>query len=188
MSVATFFAMYDRQLHGMARALMRRWQVPSAVTEEDVFQELCLGAWRAWQTWQAGRGSMTREAYAICSARLHAQRWMHEQRGALRRSGKAPSRFPTSESAVDSVAEPWVESGQMEAVAFLERLRLALEACATKREQLALSALINELFDTDAAVRRLYDDDCVRQECQFGSRQQARAVVRRIMCSVEASV
>lgn len=182
---AAFFAAYERQLRGMARALLRRWRLPAAVTEDDVYQELRLGAWQAWQRWRVGRGAMTREAYAICSARLHTQRWLHEQRGAVRRSGKSPSRFPIHESALEHAVDRVIEPGQDLAVEFADRLRAALRACLTDREKLAMEALMDEQFDPDAAVLRLYGDVQVRRIARLGSRVQAREAVRRAVRLME---
>lgn len=93
---------YRVQIAGMARKIHRRWQMPEAVELEDIVQELTLAAWLAWNRWEPGRGRMSRAAFAICSGRLAAQRWVHQQRDALRRSGKNPSRFPVASLVLSS--------------------------------------------------------------------------------------
>ncbi len=162
-----FVREYGKQVGGVARLMLRRWKAPVAVDAADLEQEVWLAAWEAWQAWEPDRGGMTRAAYAHCTGRLEAQRWLHEQRNALRRSGKAPGRFPLAEAlflAPDvgdeerANASPLraraIEPGQDAAVAFSQKVRDALRACETRHERHALEALVAARFDVRVATRR----------------------------------
>lgn len=124
----TFVARYRRQIAGIARQIGTRWRAPSAVEIDDLEQEIWMGAWNAWQRWQPDRGGMSREAFALCTGRLDAQRWIHQQRNAPRRSGKAAGRYPAAEATFGDAGLPDVrqEAGQEAWVSFTEALRDAL--------------------------------------------------------------
>ena len=92
MTWTEFQTVYKRQIACMANRLFLRWKVPAGVGKADVEQELWMGAWEAWQGFDA-RGLMTQEAYAVSSGKQRASRWIHGQRNALRRDGSAASRF-----------------------------------------------------------------------------------------------
>lgn len=123
-----FVSRYRRQITGVARQIERRWRAPQAVEVADLEQEIMLAAWVAWQRWEPNRGGMSREAFALCSGRLDAQRWMHQQRNAPRRSGKAAGRYPASASTFGDAGLPDVAQlpGQEFAVLFSEAIREAL--------------------------------------------------------------
>lgn len=153
-----FVGAYRRQVGGVARIICQRWTAPSAVARDDVEQEVWLGAWLAWERWRPGRGGMSRAAYALCSGRLDAQRWIHTQRNAPRRSGSAPGRYPVlwelgdsqggarcvshAESPIDCA----MEQEQETAVAFGEAVRDALRSCRTRRERRELQEAVTSGF------------------------------------------
>lgn len=147
-----FTAAYKRQIAGCARLLLARWKVPVAVSQADIEQEVWLGAWQAWERWDDARGAMTREAFALCSGRQSAMRWIHGQRNSVQRLGTNPSRFPTVEAALlpatnDEQHEGIfdrrvIEPGQDFAVEFGEAVRGALCACRSNRERRALRVAI----------------------------------------------
>jgi DNA-directed RNA polymerase specialized sigma24 family protein len=140
-----FHVEYRRQIGGMATKMLRRWSAPEAVEPADLEQEIMLAAWRAWSTWKPGRGGMSRQAFAICTGRLAAQRWLHVQREALRRDGRAPSRFALAHTSLgdDVVLDRAVPAGQDLAVEFRELLRDALREC-NGSQRLALETLVGK--------------------------------------------
>lgn len=78
----------------MAVKLMRGWDLPSAVDEQDVAQELRQLCLKAVEKWDATRG-VDLARYAIFHASDRTKRWMTKQRGASRAgSGPQPSRYP----------------------------------------------------------------------------------------------
>jgi len=75
----------------LARMLIRRWRPPATVTEEDVVQELLLGAWRYRPKFDPARG-VALERFLIWNACTEAKRFLHRQRQAHKRSDKSESR------------------------------------------------------------------------------------------------
>jgi RNA polymerase sigma factor (sigma-70 family) len=177
MNWETFVEVYDKQLHGMARSYLRRWKTPIAVGEEDVVQELRLGAWLALNRYEPDRGGMTPAAYAMIGARTHAQGWIHGQRNAVRRHGTSPSRFPMAESGLGYELERATASRQEAAVEFSQRLHIALAGCVDSQEREVFAVLLDEGFDIDAASGRLVDT--------CGSAKHARAQVRSAVQRME---
>jgi hypothetical protein len=159
-----FVLAYGRQIGGVARLLLARWKLPAAVSQADIEQEVWLGAWEAWQRWTAGRGGMTRNAFALCSGKQAAMRWIHVQRNSTRRLGTTPGRFPLAETGLladweDALPESVVdrrviEPGQDIAVAFGEAVRDALQSCRTRRERRALTTLVERGFAEGAEHAR----------------------------------
>jgi hypothetical protein len=140
-----FHAAYHRQIAGMATKMLRRWSAPDAVEPADLAQEITLASWRAWESWHPGRGGMPRPAFALCSGRLAAQRWLHVQRNALRRDGRSPSRHEVSERTLDATIDRETSPGQEAAIEFAEMVREALRECSTA-EAAMLSRLTAEQF------------------------------------------
>lgn len=164
MTWEAFVKAYAKQISGVARLLLARWRVPMAVAQGDVEQEVWMGAWAAWSRWREGRGGMSRAAYALCSGRLDAQRWLQVQRNSPRRGCSAPGRFPLAEAGLgdDVPCERVIEAGQDAAVAFGEAVRDALRACRTRRERRALEAVVASGFTrgpeaTVEVVRRAWE-------------------------------
>jgi len=143
-----FQAVYKRQIANMANRLFTRWKLPAGVGKADVEQELWLGAWEAWQEFDA-RGMMSQEAYAVSSGKQRAARWIHGQRNALRRDGAADSRF--AEGVEDVELFTTEQSTQFAALAFSEAIETALLRCRTT-ERAALKALLENAFDVDATT------------------------------------
>jgi DNA-directed RNA polymerase specialized sigma24 family protein len=74
-----------------------RWQLPAGVSDEDVRQEMLIGAWQGVARWDPSRG--TPLATFVCwTACNKAAKWIHGQRKA--RHGKAPSRHPLTMGAL----------------------------------------------------------------------------------------
>ena len=185
MNWGAFVVEYDRQMRGMARQMLRRWTVPAAVLEDDIVQELRLGAWQALQKYDPSRKGMSPEAFALCSARLQAQRWLHGQRNSARRKGTEPGRFPAAECSLEYDLDGVIEPGQDVAVAFSERLRAALAACGSDHERAIVGVLVEEGFNVVAAAASLYGDATARRAGRYGNASQARTAVRETARRVE---
>jgi hypothetical protein len=156
MDFIDFRKAYARQFACMSNRLWRGWRLPSAVSREDVEQEMWTGAWRGWTEWQPGIGHMERHSYAVCRAKNRAVRWIHDQRNALRRNDRAPSRFAVVSDEIDDMQS--ILSTQEVAYRFAESLRSTLADCnATERK--ALEALCAYAFDVDAAALTLTTPD-----------------------------
>lgn len=168
------FARLERMIRAdvakLARNLRARWRVPSAVSDEDVAQELMLRIWAATARWRPG--GMPFDRYVVWCAVRGAERWIHEQRQARKRSARARSRIeqPSSHVFVDdcgpedvresAAAAAWRTARVQEpagpiAVALREAIDAAIRACASPRERRAVEALLREGFDVGRASRRL---------------------------------
>lgn len=154
MNWCEFEAEYRQQFLMMARKLYSRWPLPAGVGVDDVHQELWMGAWEAWNAFDATRGQMHRAAFSVCSARHRAMRWMHVQRGAHRRDGRAPGRFARN---TDDYDFQGVMPTQDVAFDFKRALDRALTQ-ARGHQRAALQMLIDRAFDLDRAARDVSTD------------------------------
>lgn len=169
MNWTEFQRAYKGQIRNMAWRLYERWRLPYGVSVEDVEQEMWTNAWIAWNAFDAERGNMIREAYAVCTARQAASRWIHGQRNSLRRSGDSPGRFAIASDQIDfQVSEL---STQETALMFAESVRKALETFRGD-DRKALAALLEHAFDLDQAASALPQVDPKK------TRQKMRRVVR----------
>jgi hypothetical protein len=75
----------------LAGKMWGRWQLPAGVSEDDVRQEMLLGAWKAVAKYDPARG-VGLANYVVWEACNRAAKWLHGQRKAKRRDGKSPSR------------------------------------------------------------------------------------------------
>lgn len=110
-SFEAFVRSQERQYRAQAAKMCRRWAMPAGCSEEDVYQEILMGAWRAWgRWWERWRGKedkamMSLAAYCGVSAIQEAKRWVMVQRNTARRSTKAPSRYADCESSFATLTE-----------------------------------------------------------------------------------
>jgi hypothetical protein len=77
----------------VTRNLMRRWQTPVGVCEEDILQELLMNAWIYYPKFDPTR-EIPFGRFIIFNATADTKRWMHIQRNAYRRMDESPSRIP----------------------------------------------------------------------------------------------
>jgi len=75
----------------LAKYVLARWSVPSAVEVADVQQEMLLAAWRAVSDWDDTRG-VSLHGHVLWNAVTSAKKWLHKQRNAHRRDDHAMSR------------------------------------------------------------------------------------------------
>lgn len=155
MTWAQFLETRGVLIRNTARQMLRWWDAPLAIQEEDLEQEVLLGAWEAWEAWRPDRGSMSRSGYAYFVGCLAAKRWLHQQRNAPGRDGRRAGRYP---QAVEVLPEVQVEAGQEAAAAFLEAVERALRTCrglaAEQRDALVSSGLDVAAVQVRPALRR----------------------------------
>src|ERR1700676_3294716 len=90
----------------MAKHLLRRWKSPAWVDEEEIKQELMIGAWRCVWNFEPTHG-VTLTRYVAWNAMDYAKKKLHRMRGA-KLSGSAdrnPSRYEISFSTFDVTFE-----------------------------------------------------------------------------------
>lgn len=161
-----FLASRQREIRSLARSMVRRWKLPTAVEEGDLEQEMLLGAWQGWHAFEPGRGDMRRDLFALYRARQQVQRWINDQRNAARRNSKAPGRYPEAVEWDDlATLAPSVPAGQEQGAAFTRAVREVLEST---RQPEAMARVMSAGFDVDVLV-------CPVQ------RANARREVRRIL-------
>jgi len=102
-SFAEFVRRTRSQWRSMAMGLMRRWKCPADVELEDVVQEMLLAVFAVLPDYDPTRGK-TLKQYVQWNANNRAKKWMHRQRGALRRDDRAKSRHPIAMSRLSSHA------------------------------------------------------------------------------------
>ena len=99
--LARFFQLAEKDIQRMADALYSRWVLPPGVSSEDLCQEMRVGV--LMHRWDLGwvPGTHNKKGALISISvhfnwrmHVHGKRWLHEQRGAHRRSGHAMSEFP----------------------------------------------------------------------------------------------
>lgn len=90
---ARFFEGTRRDFDRLAASLMVGWDLPSAVSVEDVAQELRLNVLRAIDRWDPSRCDLAK--YAVFKACGEVKGWLNKQRGAARvKGGQGQSRYP----------------------------------------------------------------------------------------------
>jgi hypothetical protein len=174
-------AAHDAEIRRLAGGLLRRWSVPAAVTADDVAQELRLGAVLALAAHDPSRG-VPRDRFVWWQAVQRAKRWLHVQRGALRRSGSAPSEHPMGEAAagVDVDQREGRAPRADDVAAFYEMLCLALAACRTSQERACFDVLLDARLDVDVASVALFTAPTSGARTPREARRMVRECVQRI--------
>lgn len=166
----------------LAKHLRSRWSVPEAVESLDIEQELMIGAWRALKKWHPGGSPIG--VHCVWNAITDAKKWIHEQRGGVRRWDSSPSRHPVAVSTLgratedrSSVAEQVCPAMQGERLEHVERL-----AClATELDELD-AVCVFAFVDTgtiEGAIGVIQSDLRTRVALRIGSDDDARRIVRR---------
>ncbi len=178
----------------LARYQLSRWKVPQAVELEDVVQEMRFGVWDAVGRWDPKHG-VSIERFVVYQVTDRSKKWIHKQRNALRRDGKAQGRFPTPVSGLlganvgpDEVADeearlfadltaPNAEE-QLSRCEWREEARRTLRRVAkgsAYRERIALEAIADSYGDYDEALEQLTPTACFLG----GGPAQARKLLAR---------
>jgi DNA-directed RNA polymerase specialized sigma24 family protein len=184
-SFDVFYAATIKYWRCAAADLLRRWDHPQAVEEEDLIQEMLLAAWRAIESFDPERGDPKR--HVVFSAAKTARRWLHRQRGAYgfarcRKGADPHGRYPASgaDEWFDNVEADSGERGGLslheQAVAILESMQLA----QTERDREILEAFWRTPYVEGAAavLCRSTGRKARRAEYEASRREVRRAVVR----------
>lgn len=92
-TAARFFEGTRRDFDRLASNLMVGWDLPAAVSVEDVAQELRLNVLRAIDRWDPARCDLAQ--YAVFKACGEVKGWLNKQRSAARaKGGQGQSRYP----------------------------------------------------------------------------------------------
>lgn len=176
----------------MAADVARSWRAPPGVDEEDVRQEFLLAIYerRLLDVWD-GRQSL--EQFVTWQSYTHAKRWLHRQRNALRRSGKAPGRYPISFSSLQSEVDDGHSSREergLEGIVDaeqLERVEAAELAAGVRlllggdRERHVFDVLIEAGGCAAVAAIRIWDRPELAVRCEVGSEEEAVELVARVV-------
>lgn len=172
-----FHAEYAKQLRAMAFLLRKKFHAPAGVSAEDIEQEMLLSTWVSFMKYDPTRGNMPIQNFAVMSAKHHGIRVLNEQRNAVLRDSKAPSRVPVSfsELGVDQIDVE--ENGrQHDAAVFLQAMDRMLNAARSDAEKSAIRSWVESGFDDEVAAEKI------------GDMTKAKAVVNRAKKAVtEAS-
>lgn len=161
----------------LARERMRRWRLPAGICEEDVAQELKIAAFRAAAEWDPG--GMPFDRFVIWRAVNAASKWIHTQRKAKRRDGKAQSRIAIPFSEFEVEPEETTEAEQEATVERFERIGSALNRL-DEASQHVLVAIMLARGDLDGAAEDVYDDRSLRRTLRLDSVEHARRIVKRV--------
>lgn len=126
----------------MAISLMRKWKCPCDVEVEDLVQEMLMAVFVFIPKYDPTRGT-TLSQYVTWNANNRAKKWIHCQRGALRRDDKARSRHPIAMSRLAAPGENPVFDDWLTAEGNQE----------VDSEKARHVAMIDRIFEGDARVR-----------------------------------
>jgi hypothetical protein len=188
-----FAAATEKDFDRMSADIAKRWKVPPGVDQEDVRQELLMAIVerKLLTSWDPSRGP-TLARYVVWQSYVAGKRFVHRQRGAARRDGKAPSRFPLAfsslgkgragdwneaEAGLEGVTEP----EQEEAVAqrqLADGFRVLL---GSDEERVAFDLLRRLGGDAEEATKVIAQHPRIAMECGVGSEEEARVLVDRTL-------
>lgn len=191
-SLAVFFQVIGADLMRMAEALHARWVLPPSVGPDDVFQQMALSMLeeRRDLTWIPGMRNKKGQlipifGHVLWHAHVAGKRWIHAQRGAKRRSGKARSEFPICISALidedDDLAD-FDMAGHVgtEAVAEGKDAALKIYEQLPACQAVAWAVYVKE-GDEDRAARRISASTGLGVACHVGSENEAREAVKQVV-------
>jgi hypothetical protein len=178
----------------MAADVARGWKVPPGVDEEDVRQEFLLSLIERdlVNKFDPRRGPSL-ERFVVWQSYTFAKRFVHRQRGAARRDGKAPSRHPLAfsslrraeleqgEDAADRGLEGWTPASQEDAYAAAELAEAFRGLIGGRRERGAFDALRASGGIVEDAVQLILDDPAYAGRCRVSDRDEAEDLVKRTL-------
>lgn len=185
MTWSVFFVTTRDEWQRLATTVYRRWRVPAAVTVDDIEQELKLGAVIAAPKWKSKKAAFP--AYVVWNAVTHAKKWIHVQRDALRRDGKAPSRIHIPFSEFEIAPEEVLDAEQDEMAERFARIGQAL----TRLDELSQHVFVAILLargDLDGAAEDVYEDKILRRVLKLESKAAAKRMVRRVAGKATAAI
>lgn len=191
-SLDVFFRALGADLKRMADALHARWVLPPSVGAEDVYQQMVLSILedRRDLDWIPGTRNKRGQLISILThvlwhAHVAGKRWIHAQRGAKRRSGKARSEFPICISALidedDDLAD-FDMAGHVgtEAVAEGKDAALKVYDKLPTHQAVAWAVYVKE-GDENRAARRISASTGLGVACHVGNEDEAREAVKQVV-------
>jgi hypothetical protein len=179
MTSTEFFRVTQSAWQRMARYLLRRWRAPAWVEQEEIVQELHLGAmlciWCYSDCLARGR---TLAEYVEWNAIDYAKKKLHAMRGA-NRSGNAdanPSHFEKPFSAFAPHAPAFEFRVEPDQERQFEIKQAIERACTTVRERYALDAFLREGDIVTGAIA-LFADARMRRLCGLNRPRDAGRLV-----------
>lgn len=180
----------------MSVDIFRRWHVPPGVDAEDVQQQLYVAFIEEDLVgkWDPTKGPNLK-TFTVWQAYTLAKRWLHEQRGAKRRDGKAPSRFPISFSQLGNQGEEgrdYAERGlegvlaptQEDDVAWRELAEGFRTLLGSPEHRMAFDVIVACGGCQDSAVHAIATDPRIALRCEVGSEEEAEKLVRETVAIV----
>jgi hypothetical protein len=199
--LAAFFTATQQDWKSLGASMFDRWPLPAAIEPDDVMQEMLLDLLeeRRVSEWDPAKGP-TLARYVVWNACSSAARWLHGQRDALRRSGKAPGRFAIPLSALSSVKDGcgvvddelgdrltarrgplWTEYVTPDRATEARELVEIVSQLLQDEDRAVFAVLTEEGGDAEAAAVRIDEDPVLGLRCRVGSLTEARAAVRRAL-------
>lgn len=188
----------DHEWQRLAARIYRKWRTPKGVEVADIVQELKLSAWKNSTTWiQTNRfpragNSMVLEAYVVWMACREAERWVHQQRNAKRRSAHAPGRYDvawTDFSKGDQLVTEdnyLFENATSETIVIgIEALSDVIECLETEAERLAVYAWLT-MGSVEQAAAYLESDAKRRSALNLWTDGAARRLVKQSLATTSA--
>ena len=171
--------------------LLNKWSAPG-VDLDDMVQELLIAAWLGLPKWDGKSSRLDR--FIVWNACDKAKKWLHKQRGALRREDKAPNRTPvllTDPELMDLMAtfEPedrLVVEEDAKEQHYQTLLKLQGLIIDPMDQELLFLALDNE-FDLDETATNVYGDPTMRRTYRLGNATSARTRIKKMVARVAAA-
>jgi hypothetical protein len=184
----------------MAKVLHGRWDLPPAVDEEDIRQEMLLAAFEPkpqsgktlLEKWDPARCAKL-SRYVVFNSHADVAKKIHKQREAHRRKGTEEGRFPIAMSSLGMDLAWWAgddtgltaDAGEgaerMEGRAAAREVLLRVLHTLSRIERVALRVLLHVGGDADAAARAIENSLPLAIATEVGSEQEALVLVERVM-------
>ncbi len=163
--------------------LAGRWELPPGLDGEDARQEMLLALFESESvaSWDPER-SVPLARYVVWNACSETKQYLHKQRGALRWSGKAQSRFPLPFSALGREHDPEVvQQADQDGRAEARQLLHAVGELLSEREREVWVLLVEVGGSRTEAIDRLVEAGACTAE-------EARAVVASTISAARAAM
>lgn len=187
MSFTEFALATEGDWRRLAHWTVNRWDVPEAVEHLDIEQEMLIGAWLAVSDWNDD--GMEIDTFVKWRANAVANRWINRQRGSLRLSPKAPSRYPISFAVLGTDA-PMDDRSSMatqdEDVAILRLLGAAIDTLNAPDAACVL-ALLEAGGNVVQAAKTVNANTRLKLRLRIGNEEGARRAICRALEQVAAT-
>jgi DNA-directed RNA polymerase specialized sigma24 family protein len=193
-SMGEFFEAIEKDLQRMAAALFTRWVLPPCVSSDDVRQQMALSILeeRRDLDWVPNTRNKKGQLISILThvlyhAHVAGKRWLHSQRGAKRRSGKAMSRFPIAFSALydgddDGGIEQFEQTinGTQDDDAGARAVLLKVYDTLPNEQAIAWAVYVQE-GDEGRAMQRIDASLGLATTCRVSTPEETRGLVKAVV-------